>query len=581
MEPVSNRLDAPAANGMHASVATPTLSLSLLESLMIRYPGVASIIRAAMLLLALGITPAAYARTPPASASRAMPAPGPAHEQRSSGVYYEIFVRSFADSNGDGIGDLDGVTAKLDYLHELGVSGIWLMPIFSSPSYHGYNVTDYRTVNPQYGTMADFKRLVAAAHQRGIKVIIDLVANHTSDENPWFKAARNPASPYHDWYLWAGPHTNLKAQSPWGGPVWRTLGDQHYIGIFDSNVPDLNYNNPAVRKAMIAIGRFWLKQGADGFRLDAAKHIFDKFKSNDHSMAIMDKDVAWWTEFRQGIDAVNPHAYLVGEVSGSHSRLLAPFFKPLNAVFDFPLAPRLIASAANERDDHLGATLVHIQDVYRAAAGRTVKDAPFLGNHDRDRVMSDLHGNLDHMKVAAALLLTLPGHPFVYYGEEIGMRGVKPDPSDREPMRWDRSRSAPGETTWEVSPIPASEDVSVAAEQGDPHSLLTRYRELIHWRMDIAPLRDGVIADYPTADAALAAWRLTDASGSVLVVHNLSGTAHALTLKDQAGLRFAGLLRSTRPGATVRDGTLKLPPYTSVVLTAQPAAARGGVARSP
>ena len=548
---------------------------------MIRYPGVASIICAAMLLLALGITPAGYAQTPPASASRARPAPDAAHEQRSSGVYYEIFVRSFADSNGDGIGDLDGVTAKLDYLHWLGVSGIWLMPIFPSPSYHGYDIIDYRAVNPQYGTMADFRQLVAAAHRRGIKVIIDLVANHTSNEHPWFKAAQNPASPYHDWYLWAGPHTNLDARSPWGGPVWRTLGTQHYMGIFDTHMPDLNYANPAVRKAMIAIGRFWLKQGADGFRLDAAKHIYDKYKQDDHSLAIMDKDVAWWSEFRRGIDPVDPHAYLVGEVSGSHSRLLAPFFKPLNAVFDFPLAPRLIASAASERDDHLGATLVHIQDVYRAAAGRTVKDAPFLGNHDRDRVMSDLHGNLDHMKVAAALLLTLPGHPFIYYGEEIGMRGVKPDPSDREPMRWDRSRSAPGEATWEVSPIPASEDVSVAAEQGDPHSLLTRYRELIHWRMDIAPLRDGVIADYPTGDAALAAWRLTDASGSVLVAHNLSGTAHELALQDQAGLRFAGLLRSTRPGATVHDGTLKLPPYTSVVLTAQPAAARAGVARSP
>jgi glycosidase len=544
----------------------------------IRYPSVASILCAAMLMLVL---PAARAQVAGASASPAGITTHPAQGRPASGVYYEIFVRSFADSNGDGIGDLDGVTAKLDYLHWLGVSGIWLMPIFPSPSYHGYDITDYRAVNPQYGSIAAFERLVAAAHARGIKVIIDLVANHTSNDHPWFKAAQNPASPYHDWYLWAGPHTDLEARSPWGGPVWRTLGTQHYMGIFDTHMPDLNYDNPAVREAMIAIGRFWLEKGADGFRLDAAKHIFDKFKSNDHSLAIMDKDAAWWSEFRQGIDAVNPHAYLVGEVSGDHSRLLAPFFRPLNAVFDFPLAPRLIASAASERDDHLGATLVHIQDVYRAAAGRIVKDAPFLGNHDRERVMSDLHGNLDHMKVAAALLLTLPGHPFVYYGEEIGMRGVKPDPSDREPMRWDRSRTAPGEATWEVSPIPASEDVSVAAERGDPHSLLTRYRELIHWRKDIAPLRDGVIADYPTGDAALAAWRLSDAGGSVLVVHNLSGAARELALKGRAVRRFTSLLRSTRPGATVRDGTLKLPPYTSVVLTAHPAAARAGVARSP
>ncbi len=547
---------------------------------MIRYPSAASIFCAA-LLLASAVSPAVCARTPAANAPQTGAAANPAHGRPASGVYYEIFVRSFADSNGDGIGDLDGVTAKLDYLHWLGVSGIWLMPIFPSPSYHGYDITDYRAVNPQYGSIADFERLVAAAHARGIRVIIDLVANHTSNEHPWFKAARDPASPYHDWYLWAGPHTDLEARSPWGGPVWRTLGDQHYMGIFDSHMPDLNYANPAVRKAMISIGRFWLKQGADGFRLDAAKHIFDKFKSNDHSLAIMDKDAAWWSEFRRGIDAVDPHAYLVGEVSGSHSRLLAPFFRPLNAVFDFPLAPRLIASAAGERDDHLGATLVHIQNLYRAAAGHYVRDAPFLSNHDQDRVMSDLHGNLDHMKVAAALLLTLPGHPFVYYGEEIGMRGVKPDPDIREPMRWDRSRTAPGEATWEVSPIPADEDVSVAAERDDPHSLLSRYRELIQWRKEIAPLRDGVIADDPTGNPALAAWRLTDAGGSVLVVHNLSGTAHTLTLKHQPGLQVAGLLRSTRPGATLRDGILELPPYTSVVLTAQQVAARAGAARSP
>ena len=484
----------------------------------------------------------------------------------SSGVYYEIFVRSFADSNGDGIGDLAGVTAKLDYLKKLGVSGIWLMPIFASPSSHGYDVTDYRAVNPQYGTLADFERLTAAAHRRGIKVIIDLVANHTSSDNPWFLSARKPSSPYRNWYYWAGPKTDLNAANPFGGPVWRTLGDQHYMGIFDSHMPDLNYDNPAVRRAMISIGRYWLRHGADGYRLDAAKHIYDKRKQDDSRLAIMNKDVEWWSEFRQGLDPVNPKAYLVGEVSGDHPHLLAPFFKPLSAVFDFPLAPRLIASADTERNDALGATLTHIQSVYRAAAGHAVADAPFLSNHDQNRVMSDLAGNLDHMKVAAALLLTLPGHPFIYYGEEIGMRGMKPDQDIREPMRWDRSSTVAGEATWEVSPVPAAEDVSVAAERGDPHSLLARYRELIHWRMAIKPLRDGLIARYPTGNPALAAWRLRDAGGSVLVVHNLSGAVRRMSLPVRGGVRFERVLRSTRSGATVRGHRLRLPPYTSVVL---------------
>ena len=483
-----------------------------------------------------------------------------------SGVYYEIFVRSFYDSDGNGIGDLDGVTAKLPYLQRLGVSGIWLMPIFPSPSYHGYDITDYRAINPQYGTMADFERLVKAAHTDGIKVILDMVINHTSDRNPWFIAAQNPASPYHDWYIWAGPHTNLDEKSPWGGPVWRTLGRQHYMGIFCGCMPDLNYDNPAVRNEMISIGRYWLRKGADGFRLDAAKHIFDKLERDDHSMAIMDKDAAWWDEYRQGLDSSDAHAYLVGEVTGGHYRLHAPFVKPLNAVFDFPMAVRLVKSARSGRDDGIGAALVHMQTVYRAAAGHYVMDAPFLSNHDQQRVMTDLGGNLDKMKLAAAMLLTLPGNPFVYYGEEIGMRGSKPDPQDREPMRWNISRSAPGETTWETSPVPMSQDVSVQAENDDPHSLLNRYRELIHWRMDIAPLRDGVAGEYATGNPALAAWRLRDGSGRVLVVHNLSARAQSLRLRPVQGYAYGALLRASAPATRLDAGVLRLPAYGSAVL---------------
>ena len=483
-----------------------------------------------------------------------------------SGVYYEIFVRSFYDSDGNGIGDLDGVTAKLPYLQRLGVSGIWLMPIFPSPSYHGYDITDFRAINQQYGTMADFERLVKAAHADGIKVILDMVINHTSDQNPWFIAAQNPASPYHDWYIWAGPHTNLDEKSPWGGPVWRTLGRQHYMGIFCGCMPDLNYDNPAVRNEMISIGRYWLRKGADGFRLDAAKHIFDKLERDDHSMAIMDKDAAWWDEYRQGLDSSDAHAYLVGEVTGGHYRLHAPFVKPLNAVFDFPMAVRLVKSARSGRDDGIGAALVHMQTVYRAAAGHYVMDAPFLSNHDQQRVMTDLGGNLDKMKLAAAMLLTLPGNPFVYYGEEIGMRGSKPDPQDREPMRWNISRSAPGETTWETSPVPMSQDVSVQAENDDPHSLLNRYRELIHWRMDIAPLRDGVAGEYATGNPALAAWRLRDGSGRVLVVHNLSARAQSLRLRPVQGYAYGALLRASAPATRLDAGVLRLPAYGSAVL---------------
>ena len=515
-------------------------------------------LRFAFSLLFTGLLASACAWAAPAASGIGAAAP--------SGVYYEIFVRSFYDSNGDGIGDLAGVTAKLPYLKSLGVSGIWLTPIFSSPSYHGYDITDYRAINPQYGTMADFERLVQAAHADGIKVILDMVINHTSDQDPWFIAAQNPASPYHDWYIWAGPHTNLDAKSPWGGPVWRALGKQHYMGIFCGCMPDLNYDNPAVRNEMISIGRYWLRKGAAGFRLDAAKHIYDKLEQDDRSMAIMDKDAAWWDAYRQGLDSVDPHAYLVGEVSGDHNRFMAPFVKPLNAVFDFPLAERLVKAARSGRDDGIGRDLVHIQRLYLAASGRYVMDAPFLTNHDQNRVMSDLDGNVDKMKVAAAMLLTLPGNPFVYYGEEIGMQGTKPDPQIREPMRWDASLDAPGEATWEPLHIAANRAVSVQAEQDNPHSLLNRYRELIRWRMDIAPLRDGVAGTYETGNSALAAWRLRDVEGRVLVVHNLSARAQSLRLRPVQGYAYGALLRASKPATRLEAGVLRLPAYGSAVL---------------
>ncbi|MGN6118813.1 MAG: alpha-amylase family glycosyl hydrolase, partial [Rhodanobacter sp.] len=200
---------------------------------------------ALLALLALLIAGPAIAATRPAPADT---------KPAASGVWYEIFVRSWVDTNGDGIGDLNGVTAKLDYLQSLGVSGIWLMPINPSPSYHGYDITDYRAINPQYGTMADFERLVREAHKRGIKVIMDLVINHTSNESPWFKAARDPHSKYRDWYSWATPKTDLKAISATGGFAWHPLPEgqtdpqQHYLGVFADVMPDLNYDDPAVRK---------------------------------------------------------------------------------------------------------------------------------------------------------------------------------------------------------------------------------------------------------------------------------------------------------------------------------------------
>lgn len=487
--------------------------------------------------------------------------PGAASTARAD-VWYEIFVRSWVDSNGDGIGDLNGVTARLDYLKSLGVSGIWLMPINPSPSYHGYDVTDYYGINPQYGTPGDFRRLLAEAHQRGIKVIIDLVTNHTSDQHPWFVAARDPANPYHDWYSWADPHTDLSAASAVGGQAWRAAGSAHYLGDFTGAMPDLNYDTPAVRQAMLDVGRYWLKQGVDGFRLDAAQHIYYDFKAQDGDPRVLARNLAWWSQFRRAMQALHPDVYIVGEVTQDSPDRLAPWFGPLSAVFDFPLASQLIDSARNERAGDLPALLARTDAAYRKATGKAGVDAPFLSNHDQERVMSQLGGNLQHMRMAAAMLLTLPGQPFVYYGEELGMRGVKPDPNLREPMRWGRSG---GETTWKASTAHDGAGVSVQAELADPASLLQHYRSLIRWRSEIGALRDGVLHAWPTTNTRIAAWQLQDASSHVLVLHNLSGQAQTVMLGGSA-TTFSTIARQTGSGATLADGQLRLPPYASVIL---------------
>ncbi|TAL84422.1 MAG: DUF3459 domain-containing protein [Rhodanobacter sp.] len=528
----------------------------------------------AAVLLAAGITPAAHAQ-PKQTVARTHAS----LSSRSSGVWYEIFVRSWYDTNGDGIGDLNGVTAKLDYLKSLGISGIWLMPINPSPSYHGYDVTNYYGINPQYGSMADFEHLLHEAHKCGIKVIMDLVINHTSSQSPWFKAAQNPHSRYHDWYTWAGPNTNLHAISAAGGPAWHAAivsadgkpvaGSPYYLGVFGRNMPDLNYDDPAVRREMIKVGQFWLKKGVDGFRLDAARHIYDNLASDDGKPSTLRKNVAWWSDFRHGLDVVNRHAYLVGEVTvppaaAAHpDALLAPYLKPLDSVFDFPLAAELIASAQQEKVLPIAASVARSRAAYRAASAGHFIDATFLSNHDQNRVLSQLDGNLQHMRMAAAMLLTLPGRPFIYYGEELGMLGHKPDPDLREPMRWDRSRDAPGETRWKVSSARQGGDISVAAEQTTPDSLLKFYRMLIRWRSQLPALRDGRIHPFPLAGEQLMAYRLDDARSHLLVVHNLSGRPQRVKLLAGS---FRRVIRRTRKDVEMHGHLLSLPPYSTAIV---------------
>jgi glycosidase len=437
---------------------------------------------------------------------------------------YEVFVRSFYDSDGDGIGDLRGLTAKLDYINDgkgqsrssLGARCIWLMPIMESPSYHGYDATDYYRVARSYGTNADFKRLVAEAHKRGIHVLIDMVLNHTSNEHPWFQAAlRDTTSRYRAWYRWSPTLPNEKG--PWGQEVWHKspVRDEYYYGVFWSGMPDLNYSTPAVRAEVKKIARFWLKEmGVDGFRLDAVPYLME-----DHGrLAGSPGTHALLREYGQYVHAQRATSFTVGEVWDSIATMLTYYPDQLDSYFAFAVADSIIAAVRNGSARGLLAPVLALQ-----AALPNDRWSPFLRNHDQPRTRTELGGDVEKSKAASFILLTLPGVPFVYYGEEIGMIGTKPDERLRTPMQWNRSR-ADGFTTG--TPWEALQDDSlsttVASADADSASLLTLHRRLIHLRSTVRALGDGRVIPLAASADGVAAYLRRSGNEIVLVLANLT-----------------------------------------------------------
>ncbi len=439
-------------------------------------------------------------------------------------VFYEVFVRSFADSNGDGIGDLRGLIGRLDQLNDgdpatttdLGITGLWLMPTFPSPSYHGYDVTDYRSVNPDYGSLADLRALVAAAHQRGIAVILDLPLNHTSSKHPWFVASEKGKAPYADWYLWA--------DAPQGSN-WQPDGRRYYYAAFGPDLPDLNLANPAVTAEVSADAGFWLADvGVDGFRLDAAKYLIEDGATTQNTP----ETHAWWKTFRGAMEEASPGALLLGEVYDTPQNSASYVPDDLDLTFDFALAGADVGAAQSGDGDGLSRVLANVTTLYPASAGF----GAFLTNHDQDRVASQLGGDPAELGVAADLLLTGPGVPFVYYGEEIGMNGKKPDERIRTPMRWDASSPSAGFSShdpWEaMSDDPAA--LNVATESADPGSLLSRYRGLIRLRAVHPALAVGTYTPVASDQTAVVAALRTSPTETALVLTNVSGSATTPTL---------------------------------------------------
>lgn len=445
-------------------------------------------------------------------------------------TFYEIFVRSFADAStgplaGDGIGDLQGLIEHLDYLndgrgsagHSLGIEAVWLMPIQPSPSYHGYDVTDYFAVNPSYGDLALMKRFVAEAHRRGIRVIIDLVLNHASAQHPLFVQALHEPADGAARHMFRFAPLPEQIVGPWDARAWHPAGEAFYYGVFAAQMPDWNFRDPAVTAHHRRAAEFWLREvGVDGFRLDAVRYFIE---SGDELQDTAETR-QWLAEFTAYCHAVKPDSFVIGEDT-AHSPEIARCLRggAMDSAFEFDLTRSLVESIRLQTGGILTQAVNQLDRLYVGDA----RWATFLSNHDQDRIRTQLGDNEDQTRFAAKLLFALPGVTFMYYGEEIGMRGAKPDPELRTPMPWTAQPPNAGFTTRTAKPWhrlnPDYPTINVASASGSA-SLLTLYRRLIALRAASPALRHGALVALTCDDRRLFACLRTAGDEAVLVLAN-------------------------------------------------------------
>lgn len=493
---------------------------------------------------------------------------------QKKGVYYEIYVNAFADSDGDGFGDLNGVTEKLDYLKDLGIDGIWLMPINPSPSYHGYDVMDYNAINSRYGTEEDFKNLLDEAHKRNIKVIMDFVINHTSNLHPWFiESAADKDSKYRDYYRWVSPNDSenmdIDDTSPWNSKVWSKDGDSYYYSIFYSGMPDLNYNNPDVRKEIKSAAKKWLNLGVDGFRLDAAMHIYgnNEFKKQEDKKN--DFNIQWWNEFARACEEINPDVYLAGEI-WNNDDVLPQYAQPMDSKFNFTFRNNMFnalkkGNALCSDNINLSDKLQEVLNQY-SEYDKNYIDAVFADNHDCDRNMS-IVDNKEQGKLIANIYLTLPGNPFIYYGEEIGMMGEGQDEYKRMPFKWNEDDSLPN-TDWYYkmygqkyligSSIPALD-----TQIDDENSMFNHYKNLISLRKSSNALNDGAYESFKVDSQDVMAYKRESDDEAVYVFHNLSSQPVTLDVPEASQ---GEVIFKSNDNDTLEDGKVTLDKTSSLMI---------------
>lgn len=454
-------------------------------------------------------------------------------------IYYQIFVRSFADSDNDGVGDFKGIIQKIDYLKELGITGIWLMPIHPSPTYHGYDVIDYYAVNPDYGTMEDFENLLKEAKKRNINVMLDMVFNHTSNQHLWFQEALAGNSEYRDYYIFSDSTTNRGLTGSWGQFMWHFQNNQYYCGNFGHTMPDLNYTNENVQKEIFNISEYWIKKGVGGFRLDAANLYYGLNEYQDKSSEYyFYENLIFHQKLRRYCRELNPEFYLIGEIFEKAETLISKFYKGLDSPLDFPISERIVQTVLSNGSSTYANYLEKIYNTYRDENLDFIS-APFLRNHDQDRIASYLNGDAAKIKLSVEMLLTLPGTPIIYYGDEVGMFGVKSNGEKSNGIDiWDETRRLPipfgdqYQTTWfndqSFPSVKDNQNVETISEQmNDEKSIWKTYQMMIKVRNGNIALKYGnTFEQYENNNSKIQGFyrefEYQKEKQKILVIHNLS-----------------------------------------------------------
>ncbi len=501
-------------------------------------------------------------------------------------IFYEVFLRAFADANGDGIGDLQGLTDRLDYLQDLGVDCLWLLPIYLSPLRDdGYDVADFCQIHPDYGTVDDLRMLVHEAHRRGLRVIADMIPNHTSDQHPWFQASRNPSHPehdtYRDWYVWSPTDQRYQdariifldyEESNW---TWDPVRGAYYWHRFFSHQPDLNYANPTVQQEMLNIFRFWMDLGVDGFRVDAVPYLYEREGTNCENLP---ETHAYLKRLRAFVDELAPGTMLLSEANqwpedvrpyfGDPSAALRAGGDEFHMNFHFPLMPRVFMALARADRGPIMEILARTPPIPEMCQWAT-----FLRNHDeltlemvtqderefmwdfyapeprmrlnlgiRRRLAPLLGNDQARIELANSLLFTLIGSPVIYYGDEIGMGDdiwLEDRDGVRTPMQWSDAPNAgfsAADAAQLYCPVIDSDTygyrrLNVEAQRANPGSLLNRMRKMIQVRKAHPAFGRGEVRFLEPANQAVLAYTRTYDDETILVVNNLSSDPQSVELE--------------------------------------------------